>query len=346
MSQQDNTLTSFTAFAGCGAKLGPEFLDKALCDLTQPLYPNVLSDFSHAEDCGVYQISDEIAIVNTLDFFPPMCDDPFSFGRIAAANALSDIYSMGASPITALSIVCFPESSVDISVLKEILRGAMEALVEAGTALVGGHSIKDNEVKFGLSITGTIHPLKILKNNTHKNNEVLILTKPIGVGIINTAIRANMATFEEEQQSLSLMMTLNKNAAEVISEYNVTSCTDVTGFGLLGHACEMAIDNPIGITIDSSKVPLIDGALRWASMGLLPGASYTNYEYRAPYVRGIEKIKDPLNYILFDPQTSGGLLFSVDTALEDEVIRSLKEKGVEAYTVGYTDESHSGVTVL
>jgi len=336
MNQHDNRLTSFTAFAGCGAKLGPEFLDKALCDLTQPIYPNVLSDFSHAEDCGVYKVSDDIAVVNTLDFFPPMCDDAFTFGRIAAANALSDIYSMGA----------FPETSVDISVLKEILRGAMDALIEAGTALVGGHSIKDNEVKFGLSITGTIHPDDILKNNTHTHNEVLILTKPIGVGIVNTASRAGMATQQQEQFALSTMMRLNKSAYEVIKEFNVTSCTDVTGFGLLGHACEMAIDNPIGITIDSSKVPLIDGTLEWATMGLLPGAAYTNHEYRAPFVSGIQDIKDPLHYILFDPQTSGGLLFSVDKALEEDVLKSLKEKGVEGWTVGYTDESHDGVKVI
>ncbi len=174
-----------------------------------------------------------------------MCDDAFTFGRIAAANALSDIYSMGACPITALSIVCFPETSVDISVLKEILRGAMDALIEAETALVGGHSIKDNEVKFGLSITGTIHPDEILKNNTHTHNEVLILTKPIGVGIVNTASRAGMATKEQERHALSTMMRLNKSAYEVIREFNVTSCTDITGFGLLGHACEMAIDNPL-----------------------------------------------------------------------------------------------------
>lgn len=346
MNQQDNALTSFTAFAGCGAKLGPEFLDKALCDLTQPKNPNVLSDFSHAEDCGVYQVSEDIAIVSTLDFFPPMCDDPFSFGRIAAANALSDIYAMGASPITALSIVCFPESSVDISVLKEILRGGMDALIEAGTTLVGGHSIKDTDIKFGLSINGTIHPKKILKNNTHRDHEVLILTKPIGVGIINTAVRAKMATIQQEKEALSLMMTLNKSAYEVIKEFDVTSCTDVTGFGLLGHVCEMAIDNPIGITIDSSKVPLIDGAFEWASMGLLPGAAYTNFEYRAPFVSGIEDIKDPLNYILFDPQTSGGLLFSVDASLEDKVLRKLKEKGVQGCTVGFTDESSSGVRVM
>ena len=346
MNQHDNRLTSFTAFAGCGAKLGPEFLDKALCDLTQPMYPNVLSDFSHAEDCGVYKLSNDIAVVNTLDFFPPMCDDAFTFGRIAAANALSDIYSMGACPITALSIVCFPETSVDISVLKEILRGAMDALIEAGTALVGGHSIKDNEVKFGLSITGTIHPDDILKNNTHTHNEVFILTKPIGVGIVNTASRAGMATQRQEQHALSTMMRLNKGAYEVIKEFNVTSCTDITGFGLLGHACEMVIDNPIGITIDSSKVPLIDGTLEWATMGLLPGAAYTNHEYRAPFVSGIQDINDPLHYVLFDPQTSGGLLFSVDKELEENVLISLKEKGVEGWTVGYTDESHDGVKVI
>ena len=193
MKQDNPSLTSFTAFAGCGAKLGPEFLDKALCELTQPIYPDVLSDFSHAEDCGVYKISDEVAMVNTLDFFPPMCDDPFSFGRIAAANALSDIYSMGATPITALSIVCFPETSMDISVLKDILKGALDALIEAKVALVGGHSIKDTDVKFGLSITGTIHPMKILKNNTHKDKSRIscfsikhILIIPSKYGNINT----------------------------------------------------------------------------------------------------------------------------------------------------------------
>ncbi len=346
MSQTDKELTSFTAFAGCGAKLGPQFLDKALCDLTQPKNPRVLSDFSHAEDCGVYQVSEDIAIVSTLDFFPPMCDDPFTFGRIAAANALSDIYSMGATPDTALSIVCFPESTVDISVLKEILRGGMDALHEAGTTLVGGHSIKDREVKFGLSVNGTVHPKKILQNNTHTRNEVLILTKPIGVGIINTAVMAKMASDEQRLRAHTLMMTLNKDAYEVIKEFNVTSCTDVTGFGLLGHVCEMAIDNPIGITIDSTKVPIIEGAFNFASMGLLPGNAYTNYEYRGKFVSGIEDIEDPLNYILFDPQTSGGLLFSVDASLETQVLHRLKERGVEGATIGYTDTSRGGVRVI
>ncbi|NCB02892.1 MAG: selenide, water dikinase SelD [Spirochaetia bacterium] len=346
MKQDDKLITSFTAFAGCGAKLSPAFLDKALCGLIQPVYPQVLSDFSHSEDCGVYQVSEDLAIVSTLDFFPPMCDDSFDFGRIAAANALSDIYSMGATPHTALSIVCFPEATLDISLLKEIMRGAMDALVEAGVALVGGHSIKDSDVKFGLSINGSIHPDKILRNNTHKSDEVFILTKPIGVGIINTASRAHMATKEEEEDSLSLMMTLNKASSEVISEFDVTSCTDITGFGLLGHVCEMALENSIGITIESTKVPLLNGALKWATMGLLPGAAYTNYEARSPFIEGLEEIPDPLNHILFDPQTSGGLLFSISKEKEQEVLEALQLRKVEGYTIGYSDETHSGVKVI
>lgn len=338
-------LTQFSRFAGCGAKLGPGLLDKALCGLTQPKYPNLISDFSHAEDCGVYRLTDTIALVQTIDFFPPVCDDPWTFGRIAAANALSDIYAMGATPVSAVSVVCFPEEILDISYLRKIMEGAMDALVESGTALVGGHSVRDSEVKFGLSVNGTIHPDRVLQNNTWHDGDVLILTKPIGVGLVNTAARAAIASEEEERQALESMMQLNKGAAEVLSQFPVSACTDVTGFGLLGHACEMASDNPVGAVIDVDKVPLFPKVAEYADMGLIPAGAYTNIEFRSRFVDGYAQLEDAMRYVLFDPQTSGGLLAAVPQKSVSAVLSALRKKGIDAAVIGYTDKTLTGLSV-
>lgn len=341
----DVKLTQFSRFAGCGAKLGPGLLDKALCGLTQPNYPNLISDFSHAEDCGVYRLTDDIALVQTIDFFPPVCDDPWTFGRIAAANALSDIYAMGATPVSAVSVVCFPEEILDISYLRKIMEGAMDALVESGTALVGGHSVRDEEVKFGLSVNGTIHPDHILQNNTWRSGDVLILTKPIGVGLVNTAARAGIAIAQEERLALESMMRLNKDAAEVLSHFPVSACTDVTGFGLLGHACEMVTDNEVGALIEVDTVPLFPKVTEYAEMGLIPAGAYTNIEFRSRFVDGYEELEDSLRYVLFDPQTSGGLLAALPEEKAAEVIAMMAGRGIEAVVIGHTDKNLKGLHV-
>ena len=338
-------LTQFSQFAGCGAKLGPELLDRALCGLQQAHDPNLISDFSHAEDCGVYRVRDDLAIVQTVDFFPPVCDDPWTFGRIAAANALSDVYAMGADPITAVRVVCFPETVLDISYLRKIMEGALDALQEAHAVLVGGHTVRDREVKFGLCVNGTVHPDRIWSNNTYRSGEALILTKPIGVGLVNTAARANMASAEEEAQALASMMRLNKDAAEVLRHFSVSACTDVTGFGLLGHACEMAADNPVGAVIDSSLVPIIGNALEHARMGLIPAGAYTNVSYRRRFVSGEELLDEDLRFVLFDPQTSGGLLACVPQQEADAAIGALREQGIDAHMIGRTDASLQGLHV-
>lgn len=345
MADEEIKLTRFSRFAGCGAKLGPGLLDKALCGLTQPVYPNVISDFSHAEDCGVYRLTDTIALVQTIDFFPPVCDDPWTFGRIAAANALSDIYAMGAVPVSAVSVVCFPEELLDISYLRRIMDGAMDALVESGTALVGGHSVRDQEVKFGLCVNGTIHPERVLQNNTWGDKEVLVLTKPIGVGLVNTAARAGIASVEEERQALDSMMRLNRKAAEVLSRFSISACTDVTGFGLLGHACEMAADNPVGAVIEADLVPLFPRVRSYAEMGLIPAGAYTNIEYRARFVEGFEKLDDEMRHVLFDPQTSGGLLAAVAEDEGPALLAAMREAGVDAVIIGRTDKNLSGLHV-
>lgn len=339
-------LTEFSRFAGCGAKLGPGLLDKALCGLRQPVYPNLLGDFSHAEDCGVYRLTEDIALVQTIDFFPPVCDDPVIFGRVAAANALSDVYAMGAKPITAVSVVCFPEERLEIEYLRQIMEGALEKLVEAEAALVGGHTVRDSEVKFGLCVNGTVHPDRMWNNNTWNSREVLILTKPIGVGLVNTAVRAGLATPDEERVALDSMQRLNKDAAQVFSSFPISACTDVTGFGLLGHLCEMALGNPNGAVIDSSAVPIIGEAISYAHMGLIPAGAYTNIEYRSQFVTGLDALDEDMRFVLFDPQTSGGLLASLPEQIAHDVLAALRERGIEAAVIGHTDSSSEGIRVV
>ncbi|MHC1692837.1 MAG: selenide, water dikinase SelD [Sphaerochaetaceae bacterium] len=338
-------ISQFSRFAGCGAKLGPGLLDKALCGLSQPDYPELIADFRHAEDCGVYRISDDLALVQTIDFFPPICDDPWSYGRIAAANALSDIYAMGAKPITAVSVVCFPDDQLDIKFLREIMEGAMDALIEARTALVGGHSIRDTEVKFGLCVNGTVAPNRVWLNNTWKDKQTLILTKPIGVGIMNTAGRAGMASADEYSQAIHWMQTLNKGAMEVLEQFPISACTDVTGFGLLGHACEMANDNAVGAMVDSSLVHFLPHVADYAAMGLIPAGAYKNKEQRSSCVQGFEKLEETMQFLLFDPQTSGGLLCAVPQTIAAETVSALRETGLDAAAVGYTDAHLKGLWV-
>ncbi len=329
-------LTKYTRFSGCGAKLGPGTLDRALCGLSQPEYPDLIAAFRTGEDAAIYKISEDLALIQTVDFFPPIVDDPYIFGQITAANALSDIYAMGATPITALSIVGFPKDTLDMKHLRKIMEGGLNKLIEAGAALVGGHSLEDKELKFGYAVTGLIHPDKALRNNTLKPGETLILTKPIGTGAINTALRAEMVSKETMNQAIKSMTTLNRRAAEIISKYPVSACTDVTGFGLIGHACEMISGSEAGMEIDYKSIILFPNAMDYISMGLIPAGTYRNKEYRLKYIKDSDRISTEVLDILFDPQTSGGLLFAVPDSFAYEILEKLKTTDHLASIIGKT----------
>lgn len=339
-------LTQNTKFSGCGAKLGPGLLDRALCGLTQPHYPGLLVGYNTSDDAGIYQISDDTALVQTVDFFPPIVDDPYTFGKIAACNALSDVYAMGGTPLTALAIVCFPQATMDIEVLRGIMGGAMEILAEAKTALVGGHSIEDDSVKFGLAVTGRIHPQEALRNNTPRLGDTLILTKPLGTGLINAALRVAMADPETLAAAVRSMTTLNRDAALVARECGASACTDVTGFGLLGHAAEMVHGTNAGLRITFSRIPLLPRVVEYARTGLIPAGTYRNREFRAGMVRGFEAIPREAGDIMFDPQTSGGLLFAVAPDRAEGALRALAAAGLTAAAIGDVagDAGHITVT--
>jgi len=297
--------------------------------------PNLIVGMERADDAGVYKLSEDLAIIQTVDFFTPIVDDPYMFGQIAAANALSDVYAMGGKPLTAMNIVCFPAKTMDISILREILKGGLDKIREAGATLVGGHSVEDSELKYGLSVTGIIHPSKVLTNVGAEAGDRLILTKPLGTGIINTAIKAGMADEKSIEMVTNYMAGLNNTASEVMQELGVSACTDVTGFGLLGHAFEMIQGTGKGIIIHASKVPVFPGALKFAETGLVPGGTYRNRDFRIHQVDVDPGVSPYLLDILFDPQTSGGLLIAVPEEKAEKMVRRLKERGIEeAATIG------------
>ena len=281
-----------------------------------------------ADDAGVYKVTDDLAIIQTVDFFTPIVDDPYWFGQIAAANALSDVYAMGGVPKTAMNLVAFPIKDMDISVLRQIIQGGLDKMKEAGVVLVGGHSVEDKELKYGLSVTGFIHPDRILTKKNLKTGDRLILTKPLGTGIINTAIKGGLASREIIETVTRLMATLNKDAAEIMSNYPVHACTDITGFGLLGHIAEMIIDTGFSVTLTSKTIPIIPETLEYAEMGLVPAGTYKNREFRECMVDFAPSVDRLVQDVLFDPQTSGGLLICVDRENADGLLEKLKEKGM------------------
>jgi selenide,water dikinase len=297
--------------------------------------PNLIAGMERAEDAGVYKLTEELAIIQTLDFFTPIVDDPYAFGQIAAANALSDVYAMGGQPLTAMNIVCFPEKTMDMSILTEILQGGLNKMHEAGVILIGGHSVEDEELKYGLSVTGTIHPAKVVLNIGARAGDRLILTKPLGTGIISTAIKGNMADEGAVARITKSMSTLNQKAAELMQATGVNACTDVTGFGLLGHAAEMIEGADIGMVIDSAAVPFFPEAKELAEMGMIPGGLHRNRDFRSNMVEITQGIPRYLADILFDPQTSGGLLISVPESKASRLLERLHEEGVaEAAIIG------------
>ena len=276
--------------------------------------PNLIAGMERGEDAGVYKLSDELAIIQTVDFFTPIVDDPYQFGQIAAANALSDVYAMGGKPLTALNIVCFPQKVMEMSVLKDVLTGGLDKMHEAGVILVGGHSVEDPELKYGLSVTGTIHPNKVVLNNGSKEGDRLILTKPLGTGIISTAIKGGTATKGAINKVVKSMSTLNRMASKLMQEVGVNACTDVTGFGLLGHASEMIEGSDVGMVIDSAAVPYFPEAKELAETGMIPGGLHRNRDFRANMVEVGAAVPQYMQDVLCDPQTSGGLLVALPAA--------------------------------
>lgn len=322
----------FCKGGGCTAKLGAGVLSHILEKLPKAAPDeNLLVGYSSKDDGAVYKVSEDTAIVQTLDFFPPMVDDPYTFGKIAATNALSDIYAMGGEVKTALNIVCFPES-MDLNILGEIMRGGSEKVIEAGGVLAGGHSIADSDVKYGLSVTGIVHPDHIYQNNTGKPGDALILTKKLGVGIVCTANRVGEASASAMEQAVNSMTTLNKYAAEVCRRYDIHACTDVTGFSFLGHLHEM-MDGSLSCIIHSANVPVINEAVDYANEFLLTAAAQRNRNFVGEYVH-FQNVPFAMEEVLFDPQTSGGLLVAVAPKEAESLNKELQELGLPSAIVG------------
>ena len=311
--------------------------------------PNVIRGMESLDDAGVYKLTDDLAIIQTIDFFTPIVDDPYMFGQIAVANALSDVYTMGGKPLTAMNIVCFPIATMDLSILKDILVGGIDKMREANVTLVGGHSIDDSELKYGLSVTGVVHPDKMITNSGGVKGDKVILTKPLGTGIINTAAKAEMADKETIKIVTASMAVLNNTASELAQQSGgLHACTDITGFGFLGHAVQLVKNSGISVEIDSSAVPLFPDATDLASQGMCPAGLHRNREFYAPWVEIADSVPLNVQDVLNDPQTSGGLLIIIDAAKADDLMGKLKSTGVEdAAVVGkVTGESSGKITVI
>ena len=309
--------------------------------LPESNHPDLLVGFGTADDAGVFRLNDSVALVQTLDFFPPIVDDPYAFGRIAAANALSDIYAMGGKPLTAMNIVAFPSDTMPAYVLTEVLRGGKDAVDEAGAVIVGGHSIKDKEIKYGLSITGIVHPDKIIANAGARPGDVLFLTKPLGTGIIATGLKRGMVSKFLESKLVTQMAALNNKASELMLACHVHGATDITGFGFLGHTHEMAAASGVTLTISASKVPIIHEALAFAEAGIIPGGLTDNREYLESKVLIDPGVNQHLASILFDPQTSGGLLASIPAEFADMFEKGLADGGIGGARIGTVEASGS-----
>ena len=327
----------FCKGGGCTAKLGAGVLSRVLERLPKfPADPNLLIGFDSKDDAAVYKLTDDVAVVQTLDFFPPMVDDPYTFGQIAATNALSDIWAMGGQVKTALNIVCFPEKS-DLNILGEMMRGGAEKVAEAGGVLAGGHSIADSDVKYGLSVMGVVHPDHIYANNTPQTGDCLVLTKRLGVGILCTANRVGEASAEAMEAAIASMTTLNKYAAQCCRAYEVHACTDVTGFSFLGHLHEM-MDGAHSCRIEAGAVPVFSEALRHADEFLLTAAGQRNRNHTGPFVR-FEAVPFAMEEVLFDPQTSGGLLVALPKEQAAALVEDLRRGGAPAAVVGEVTDS-------
>ncbi|HOP86350.1 MAG TPA: selenide, water dikinase SelD [Syntrophorhabdaceae bacterium] len=339
----DIKMTNHTRFGGCAAKIGPGDLSDVLCGLEIPEDENVICGIKGFEDAGIYKINENLALVQTVDFFTPVVNDPYWFGQIAAANALSDIYAMGARPLTALNIVCFSVKKFGTQILREILRGGIDKLKESKTNLLGGHSVEDEEIKYGLSVTGLVRIDKIIRNEGARPGDVLIITKPIGTGIMINGIKAGIISKSSEGHLIKTMATLNSCASEIMVSVKTHAATDVTGFGLAGHIKEMIKEN-LGIILYANKIPHFHEVIDLASSGFFPSGFYRNRDFYIPYVRS--SIKGPIFDIIFDPQSSGGLLIALQ---EDEVHLFKKkayEKHMDFWVIGSFVEEPKGMILV
>jgi len=300
----------------------------------QPYDPNLLVGYDKADDAGVYRLRDDLALVQTLDFFTPIVDDPFDYGRIAALNSINDVWAMGGTPITAMAITCFPKKGLDFAILGEIMRGGLSVLTENKVALVGGHSVDNEQIMFGYSVTGVIDPNKVATNAGAKPGDVIILTKPIGTGVISTGIKLGKASAEVVAESISTMLTPGSFAAEAMRKFDVKGATDVTGFALLGHAWEMACASNVTIEIDSASVPLINGALELATSGLLTSGDKTNREYVGADVEAAATVDANLTKLFYDPQTAGGLLLAIAEDKASELLEDLRRNYPRVVVIG------------
>ena len=329
-------LTHQVKAGGCASKLGPGALAAVLARLPKQNDPNLLVGFETADDAGIYQISANLALVQTVDFFTPLVDDPFTFGQIAATNALSDVYAMGGRPVTALSVVCFPPDG-DLDVLEQIMKGGMAKMAEAGCVIVGGHSVRDSEIKFGYAVTGLIDPERVFTNAKAVVGDALILTKPIGTGVITTALKQGVAQPKWIADAVRSMTMLNREASElVVSAKGVHAMTDVTGFGLMGHCREMALASGTVMEIVVEQVPVIEGAVDAVRSGAIPAGLLANRSF-AECISGDapgSQISDDLRTLLYDPQTAGGLLVSVSPDEADALLSSLHNAGLNAARIG------------
>ena len=325
-------LTKLSSCAGCGAKVGAGTLAKLLGDLPTHTDPNLLVGFDRSDDASVYRVSDELALVQTVDFFPPIVDDPYTFGQIAAANALSDVYAMGGEPKLALNLLCIPEQMPQ-SAVQGILAGGYSKVFEAGAIITGGHSIFDDVPKYGLSVTGFVHPDHFFKNLGAREGDVLFLTKPLGAGILTTAEKAEMLEPGEIDRAIAVMATLNKGARDCAVRYRVHACTDVTGFSLMGHMLEMIQGSDASARVETGAIDFLPRVLEFANMGLLPAGVYRNRAYAEPFVDE-GKLPLKLRDALFDPQTSGGLLLAVDPKDADALERDLRASVPSAQRIG------------
>lgn len=342
--EEEVKLTKLAKCAGCGAKVGAGVLAKLLEDIQIHEDPNLLVGFDKSDDASVYKVSEDLALVQTLDFFPPIVDDPYLFGRIAATNALSDIYAMGGEPKLALNIMCVPKN-MEKEHVHNILRGGYDTAYEAGAIVTGGHSIFDDEPKYGMSVTGFVHPDKILTNSGAKEGDVLLFTKPLGIGIFSTAARAGMLSEEGKAEMIRLMTTLNKSARDCMVKYRVHACTDVTGFGLMGHLFEMAQGSDLTAVVNTADIDILPEALSLAEMGILPEGMYRNREFAEQAVDpgNVElKIQD----VLYDPQTSGGLLVAVSPEDADALFDELKNSVPSAQRIGILQKAGSHRIIL
>lgn len=332
MAENEVKLTKLAKCAGCGAKVGAGVLSQLLEGIRVHHDPNLLVGFDKSDDASVYKVSDDLALVQTVDFFPPIADDPYLFGQIAATNALSDVYAMGGEPKLCLNIMAVPESMPKDAV-HQMLRGGYDKVYEAGALITGGHSILDDEPKYGLAVTGFVHPDRVLTNSGAKPGDVLLFTKPLGIGILSTAQKAEMLSPEGEALAYRLMTTLNKSARDVMVKYRVHACTDVTGFGLLGHVCEMAQGSDVDVELHVGDIDLIPEAASLAQMGILPAGMYRNRTFAEPEVEPGETELWQQD-MLYDPQTAGGLLMAVDPADAEALYRELKECVPSAQKIG------------